>query len=190
MIPEFLINMLINQYGNEQTNKIIEGYKTKRINSLRINTSLTTKEEIISILKKENIKIGTTNPIELCETLTNLIRTNKEIGEVYVATDGNFMGYILNFTANKEGVKEIYYCFNNQIIQLPQLNLKLSKTKQKILKSLEENEQTAILISKKVGISRAMTYKHLNDLMEEGLVKQTKRYEKYYLTNAGRIAII
>ena len=56
MIPEFLINMLINQYGNEQTNKIIEGYKTKRINSLRINTSLTTKEEIISILKKENIK--------------------------------------------------------------------------------------------------------------------------------------
>lgn len=141
-------------------------------------------------LKKENIKIGTNNPIELCETLTNLIRTNKEIGDVYVATDGNFMGSILNFTANKEGVKEIYYCFNDQIIQLPQLNLKLSKTKQKILESLEENEQTAILISKKVGISRAMTYKHLNDLMEEGLVKQTKRYEKYYLTNAGRIAII
>ena len=97
---------------------------------------------------------------------------------------------MLNFTANKEGVKEIYYCFNNQIIQLPQLHLKLSKTKLKILKALNENEQTAILIAKKVGISRAMTYKHLNDLIEEGLVKQTQRYEKYYLTDAGRIAII
>ena len=102
----------------------------------------------------------------------------------------DFIGSMLNFTANKEGVKEIYYCFNNQIIQLPQLHLKLSKTKLKILKALNENEQTAILIAKKVGISRAMTYKHLNDLIEEGLVKQTQRYEKYYLTDAGRIAII
>ena len=141
-------------------------------------------------LEKENIKIGTTNSIELCEALTNLIRKHKAEGDVYVATDGNFIGSMLNFTANKEGVKEIYYCFNNQIIQLPQLHLKLSKTKLKILKALNENEQTAILIAKKVGISRAMTYKHLNDLIEEGLIKQTQRYEKYYLTDAGRIAII
>lgn len=141
-------------------------------------------------MQKENVKIGTTNSIELCEILTEIIRLNKKEGEVYIATDGNFIGSMLNFTANKEEVKEIYYCFNNQIIQLPQLSLKLSKTKVKILESLKNEEQTAILIGKKVGISRAMTYKHLNDLIEEKLVAQTKRYEKYYLTDAGRIAII
>lgn len=161
------IDKIISVYANYNENSLLDKY-----------------------LQKENVKIGTTNTIELCKILSNIIRNNKKEGDVYIATDGNFIGSILNFTANKEGVKEIYYCFNNQIIQVPQLNLKISKTKLKILEALEENQQTAILIGKKVGISRAMTYKHLNDLMEEGLVKQTKRYEKYYLSDAGRIAII
>ena len=60
----------------------------------------------------------------------------------------------------------------------------------KILKTLEESEQTAILIGKNVGISRAMVYKHINSLIEDGLVGQTKQYEKYYLTNAGKMVII
>ena len=30
MIPEFLIEKLNNQYGKDLTNKIIEGYNTKR----------------------------------------------------------------------------------------------------------------------------------------------------------------
>jgi CRISPR-associated protein Csa3 len=46
------------------------------------------------------------------------------------------------------------------------------------------------LIGKNVGISRAMVYKHINSLMEDGLVGQTKQYEKYYLTNAGKMVII
>ena len=141
-------------------------------------------------MEKDNVKIGTSNAIELCAKLSELIKTYKTEGEIYIATDGNFIGSMLNFTANKEGVKEIYYFFNNQFIQLPQLTLKLSKTKLKILESLKEGEQTAILIGKKVGISRAMTYKHLTNLIEDGLVGQTKRYEKYYITDAGKIAII
>ena len=97
---------------------------------------------------------------------------------------------ILNFVANKEGADYIYYCFNDQAIQMPKLSINLSKTKMKILKTLEESEQTAILIGKNVGISRAMVYRHINSLMEDGLVGQTKQYEKYYLTNAGKMAIV
>ena len=73
---------------------------------------------------------------------------------------------------------------------MPKLSLNLSETKIKILKTLEESEQTAILIGKNVGISRAMVYKHINSLMEDGLVGQTKQYEKYSLTNAGKMVII
>ena len=139
-------------------------------------------------MMKENIKISTTSAIEASKQLTYIIRSSKEEGnEIFVATDGNFIGSILNFVANKEG---IYYCFNDQAIQMPKLSINLSKTKMKILKTLEESEQTAILIGKNVGISRAMVYKHINSLMEDGLVGQTKQYEKYYLTNAGKMVII
>ena len=127
----------------------------------------------------------------MMKELTYIIRNSKEEGnEIFVATDGNFIGSILNFVANKEGADHIYYCFNDQAIQMPKLSINLSKTKMKILKTLEESEQTAILIGKNVGISRAMVYKHINSLMEDGLVGQTKQYEKYYLTNAGKMVII
>ena len=142
-------------------------------------------------MMKENIKISTTSAIEASKQLTYIIRSSKEEGnEIFVATDGNFIGSILNFVANKEGADHIYYCFNDQAIQMPKLSINLSKTKMKILKTLEESEQTAILIGKNVGISRAMVYKHINSLMEDGLVGQTKQYEKYYLTNAGKMVII
>lgn len=55
MIPEFLIELLNNQYGKEPTEKIIKGYNNRKT-TLRINTTKTTKENIKNILDKENIK--------------------------------------------------------------------------------------------------------------------------------------
>lgn len=55
MIPEFLKNKLISQYGEEQTNKIIDGYKESRVVSLRINTIKSSKKEILSVLNENNI---------------------------------------------------------------------------------------------------------------------------------------
>ena len=80
-------------------------------------------------MTKENIKISTTNAIEASKQLTDIIRNSKEGNEIYVATDGNFIGSILNFVANKEGADHIYYCFNDQAIQMPKLSINLSKTK-------------------------------------------------------------
>lgn len=55
MIPEILKQKLINNYGIDDVNDIIESYQNKKIVSLRINTLKTTKENIISILKENNI---------------------------------------------------------------------------------------------------------------------------------------
>lgn len=162
------IDKLISVYSNYNETSLLDQYMTK-----------------------ENIKISTTNAIEACKQLTDIIRNSKDAeNTIYVATDGNFIGSILNFVANKEGADFIYYSFNNQIIQMPRLSINLSKTKMNILKSLEESEQTAILIGKNVNISRAMVYKHITKLKEDGLVGQTKQYEKYYLTDAGKMIII
>ena len=56
MIPEFLIEQLNNQYGEDITKKILEGYNKKRNTTLRVNTTKTNKEKIKNILDKENIK--------------------------------------------------------------------------------------------------------------------------------------
>lgn len=161
------IDKLISVYSNYNETSLLDQYMTK-----------------------ENIKISTTNAIDACKQLTDIIRHQNTDDEIFVATDGNFLGSMLNFVANKEAADYIFYSFNNQIIQMPRLSINLSQTKMKILKSLNETEQTAILIGKNVGISRAMVYKHINSLMEDGLVGQTKQYEKYYLTNAGKMLII
>ena len=161
------IDKLISLYSNYNETSLLDQYMTK-----------------------ENIKVSSTNAIDACKQLCDLIRKQSDDDEIYIATDGNFLGSILNFAANKEGADFIFYSFNDQIIQMPRLSINLSDTKLKILKSLNESEQTAILISKNVGISRAMVYKHIKSLMDDGLVGQTHQYEKYFLTDAGKMVII
>ena len=51
MIPEFLIKKLEQQYG-EKSKTIIDGYKKQRPTTIRINTSKTTKKEIIKELEQ------------------------------------------------------------------------------------------------------------------------------------------
>lgn len=55
MIPSFLIEKLRNQYGEELTNKILEGYNQKRKVTLRVNTIKATISEIQEILDNNNI---------------------------------------------------------------------------------------------------------------------------------------
>ena len=54
-IPNFLYEMLLKQYGEELTNKIIQGYNVKRFVTLRVNTLKTNLENVIKILNDNNI---------------------------------------------------------------------------------------------------------------------------------------
>lgn len=54
-IPEFLYKMLLNEYGEKLTNKIIKGYSYKRLVTFRVNTLKTTKDSVINILKTNEI---------------------------------------------------------------------------------------------------------------------------------------
>lgn len=54
-IPKFLYEMLIKQYGDDITNKIIDGYSKERAVTLRINTIKTNVEDIKQKLTKAGI---------------------------------------------------------------------------------------------------------------------------------------
>lgn len=55
-IPEFLEEILTQQYGTNITEKIIKGYHTKRYTTLRVNTLKVKIYEIETILKEEKIE--------------------------------------------------------------------------------------------------------------------------------------
>ena len=54
-MPDFLVEMLEKQYGNELTSLILKGYQVKRKTTLRVNTIKTTVEKVKEELKKEKI---------------------------------------------------------------------------------------------------------------------------------------
>lgn len=55
-LPNFLLDMLINEYGEEVTRKIVDGYCAKRKVTLRVNTLKTDIETVKNILEKLKIK--------------------------------------------------------------------------------------------------------------------------------------
>lgn len=55
-IPEFLIEMLNNQYGKELTEKIVDGYSKKRPVTLRVNTLKASIEKVEEELKRLEIE--------------------------------------------------------------------------------------------------------------------------------------
>ena len=56
MIPKFLEEKLIKQYGEDITKKIIDGYSSRRKTTLRVNTIKSNEEEIKKVLQNEEIR--------------------------------------------------------------------------------------------------------------------------------------
>ena len=85
-LPEFLINMLKEQYGEEVTNKIVQGYKTKRIVTLRVNTLKSNLEKVLKVLEENKIEYDTVSWSKEALIIKNV--TEKEIKELDIYKNG------------------------------------------------------------------------------------------------------
>ena len=89
-IPEFLKKKLMEQYGEEFTNKIIEGYCTERKLTFRVNTIKSNKEKITKFLNENNIEYKTVSWYEdvfIVEKSEESVIRGSEIyenGEIYI----------------------------------------------------------------------------------------------------------
>lgn len=89
-VPEFLIEMLIQQYGEEITSKILEGYSQKRMVTFRINTLKTSIEKVEEVLKNNNIEFEKVSWSDVAYIVKNVREdTLKELevykkGEIYL----------------------------------------------------------------------------------------------------------
>lgn len=84
MIPEFLIEKLNNQYGEDLTQEIVKGYNQKRKTTLRINSIKTNKENIKKVLDEQNIKYEDVSWYE--DAL--ILETEKNIRELDIYKNG------------------------------------------------------------------------------------------------------
>ena len=89
-IPQFLIEMLEEQYGKELTKQIIEGYTAKRKATFRVNTLKSSNEVVEQELKNAGIetrKVAWSSNAYIVENATEKELQNLEIyknGEIYL----------------------------------------------------------------------------------------------------------
>ena len=85
-LPEFLIEKLNKQYGEELCLQIIDGYTKNRYTSIRVNTIKASKEEIERELKENNIEFEHVRIYENALIIKNV--SEKEIEKLQIYKDG------------------------------------------------------------------------------------------------------
>ncbi len=86
-VPLFLIEKLNKQYGEEITNKILNGYSQNRVVSLRVNTIKATSQEICNELLRNNIEF---EKVSFCDDALVIKNTNEEkIKELDIYKNGS-----------------------------------------------------------------------------------------------------
>jgi CRISPR-associated protein Csa3 len=98
------------------------------------------------------------------------------------------LGALFGCYARQDMIEKIVYITeeDKNIIELPKLNFGISKTKRVILEEVESGENSVNNLATKIGISRGMTYNHIRELREMGLIDQNS----LKITSAGELAII
>lgn len=112
-IPEFLKSKLLAQYGDEVTNKILDGYSKKRKVTFRINTIKTNFEKIKEELEKEEIDFVVSdfyeNAIILNDVDENKIRTLEmyKNGEIYLQSLSSMLPPLILEPREKENILDM-----------------------------------------------------------------------------------
>ena len=83
MIPEFLEKLLQEEYGNELTNKIIDGYSKKRFVTLRVNTIKTNISKIKEVLDNLNIRYQEVEWYKDALIIENVLESDLEKLDIY-----------------------------------------------------------------------------------------------------------
>ena len=85
-LPQFLINELKVQYGEEITNSILKGYKEKRVVTLRVNTLKSDLEKVCEELNKNNMSFEKVSWSDVALVIKNA--TEEDIQKLSIYENG------------------------------------------------------------------------------------------------------
>ena len=153
------------------------------------------QEESVSLIKAslgriitiELVKTAVYDVVEIARKVAEVI--DKQEGSVYVSiTSGRktkALGVLFGAYARSEKVKKIIYYPEEkgmEPVYLPILQFSLTDSQKKVLHQLANGGvESAMELSEKADISKAMFYRNIKELEEKGLVEDMK------LTDAGKI---
>lgn len=112
-IPDFLFQMLVNKYGEKNTDEILDGYKQKRFTTLRVNTIKSNVEEIKNELKNNKIEFQRVEWFESAFVLKNANEQDiKELdiykqGKIYMQSLSSMLPPIILEPKEKEDILDM-----------------------------------------------------------------------------------
>jgi CRISPR-associated protein Csa3 len=133
--------------------------------------------------------------VEVAEKCVEIIDMQPKDDEIFVnVTSGRktkALGLLFAAYARNNRVKKIAYNPEEDktaVVYLPKMSFKLSESQKKVLETLAEKDYSKISLTEladKIGISRAMLYRNIDELRDIGYVSTENGL---VLTDAGKIA--
>lgn len=153
------------------------------------------QESLGRVVDVKKVKTEVYDIVKVAEKCVKIIDMQPKDDEIFInITSGRktkALGLLFAAYARNNKVKKIAYNpeeDRNAVVWLPKLAFKLSESQKKVLSILSENNYSNISIAElaeKVGISRAMLYRNIDELRDMGYISTNDGLK---LTDAGKIA--
>lgn len=154
------------------------------------------KESLGRVVEVEQVETEVYDIVKIAEKSVEVIDSQPKNDEIFInITSGRktkALGLLFAAYARSSRVKKIAYNPEEDrtaVVWLPKLAFKLTDSQRKVLDILDKEDNTDISLkelAEKIGISRSMLYRNIEELKDMGYISSTEGNLK--LTDAGRIA--
>ena len=153
------------------------------------------KESLGRVVDVKQVKTEVYDIVKVAYKCVEIIDMQPKDDEIFInITSGRktkALGLLFAAYARNNRVKKIAYNpeeDKNAVVWLPKLSFKLNDSQKKILQKISEEEYSKMsltCLSEKIGISRAMLYRSIDEVRDMGYISTE---EGLVLTDAGKIA--
>jgi len=172
--------LIIDENPDENQNAALKAIKDALGEAVAINTVKTKLYDIVDTAQKA------------ISIIDNHSEKDNIIVDITASRKTQSLGLLFAAYKRQNFIKEIVYVSeeNKQPMALPKLSFDISESQEKILKVIEQKKHSNLTeLADKAGMSRAMLYRHLEELKKMRLI-ENKEKEGFILTDAGKIAIL
>ena len=153
------------------------------------------QESLGRVVDVKKVKTEAYDIVKIAEKCVDIIDMQPKNDEIFInITSGRktkALGLLFAAYARCNRVKKIAYNPEEDktaVVWLPKLSFKLNESQKKVLTTLAEKDYSKLSLidlAEKIGISRAMLYRNIDELRDMGYITTE---EGPQLTDAGRIA--